>query len=333
MVTIRAKITDNPKLKQKRLKDEDVTLCLELYLGGEFTPKREINFLEYFKQYISEYQKKDIRNIQLAYNRFSEFLRESAKYCQFADNIAPEEITKDLVLDFTEFLKRRCRGTGAHAAFARFKKVVAYATEHEIFNINPCGKISIPVDEEALVKDVLTNEEIERLVCTHYDRENGVVRRAFIFCLYTGLRWCDVKELTFRNIDFSRKHLVFDQHKTKGHSARSRVDNPLTDYLIELVGMPQRTGWDELIFPLPSSTTCAIHLKKWVQAAGINKHITWHCARHSFAVNILNNNANIKTVASLLGHSGLRHTEKYTRAVDRLKEEAVNSLPLFVVFP
>ena len=49
----------------------------------------------------------------------------------------------------------------------------------------------------------------------------------------------------------------------------------------------------------------------------------------SFAVNILNNGANIKTVASLLGHSGLKHTEKYTRAVDKLKEDAINSLPKF----
>lgn len=53
----------------------------------------------------------------------------------------------------------------------------------------------------------------------------------------------------------------------------------------------------------------------------------FHCFRHSFAVNILNNGANIKTVASLLGHSGLKHTEKYTRAVDSLKEAAINSLP------
>ena len=53
----------------------------------------------------------------------------------------------------------------------------------------------------------------------------------------------------------------------------------------------------------------------------------FHCLRHSFAVNILNNGANIKTVASLLGHSGLKYTEKYTRAVDKLKEEAINSLP------
>ena len=53
----------------------------------------------------------------------------------------------------------------------------------------------------------------------------------------------------------------------------------------------------------------------------------FHMARHSFAVNILNNGANIKTVASLLGHSGIQHTEKYTRAVDELKQKAINSLP------
>ncbi len=48
---------------------------------------------------------------------------------------------------------------------------------------------------------------------------------------------------------------------------------------------------------------------------------------NSCALNILNNGDNIKTVASLLGHSGLKHTEKYTRAVDKLKEDAINSLP------
>ena len=62
-----------------------------------------------------------------------------------------------------------------------------------------------------------------------------------------------------------------------------------------------------------------------LQAAAL--WVLFHCGRHSFAVNILNNGANIKTVASLLGHSGLKHTEKYTRAVDKLEEEAINSLP------
>ena len=71
---------------------------------------------------------------------------------------------------------------------------------------------------------------------------------------------------------------------------------------------------------------CLKALRHWVENAGIDKHITWHCARHSFAVNILNEGANIKTVSSLLGHSGIAETEKYTRAVDSLKREAIESL-------
>ena len=64
--------------------------------------------------------------------------------------------------------------------------------------------------------------------------------------------------------------------------------------------------------------TCLLMVALWV---------LFHCFRHSFAVNILNNGANIKILANLLGHSGLKHTEKYTRVVDKLKEEAINSLP------
>ena len=137
-----------------------------------------------------------------------------------------------------------------------------------------------------------------------------------------------MKDLTFANVDYSNKLLKFEQNKTKGHSANSGVIIPLNDGLLRLIGEPTESQTkDSLIFPLPSYEMCLKALKRWVKRADINKHISWHCARDSFAVNILNNGANIKTVASLLGHSGLKHTEKYTRAIDSLKQDAINSLP------
>ena len=103
---------------------------------------------------------------------------------------------------------------------------------------------------------------------------------------------------------------------------------PLNDDLINLIGQPyNEENTQSLIFVLPSFITCLKYLSKWVQVAGINKKITWHCARHSFATNILSNGANLKTVASLLGHSTLNNTEKYLRAVDSLKKQAIDSLP------
>ena len=170
-------------------------------------------------------------------------------------------------------------------------------------------------------------EEISRLISTHYPGENPDIRKAFILSLYTGMRWCDVKELTFADIDYSNRLLRYEQNKTRGHSSSSGVVIPLNDSLLRLIGNPEERGRGALIFPLPSHTMCLKALRHWVEKAGISKHITWHCARHSFALNILNNGANIKTVASLLGHSGLKTTEKYVRAVDSLKQAAINSLP------
>lgn len=148
----------------------------------------------------------------------------------------------------------------------------------------------ITIDSEQLKKDILSMDEIKQLALTHYPNENPDIRRAFLFCLYAGLRFCDVKDLTFAQVDFSNRLLCFNQAKTAGHSSTSWVNMPLSDTHLKLMGEPEN-----------------------------GDNITWHCARHSFAVNLLNNGANIKTVASLPGHAGVKHTEKYTRAVDSLK--------------
>jgi site-specific recombinase XerD len=100
---------------------------------------------------------------------------------------------------------------------------------------------------------------------------------------------------------------------------------PLTDGLINLTG--RSNDKDALIFPLPLNPDVNKQLRKWAKESGVNKHLSYHCARHSFAVNVLSRGADIKTVSSLLGHSSLVMTEKYTRVVDELKQKAIQSLP------
>ena len=312
----------------KKIRFERGQELLESMEGYRLKKERDINFLDYFQAYIDKYTKKDIRMVEIALKRFIDFLNDTPEYKKYAKKIKPEQITKDMVEAFTEYLQGRSVGEGAKSIYARFKKVIKYAIEHDVMLKNPCNGVVIKVDEQILKKEVLSPEEIQRLIATHYDNENPNIRRAFIFCLYCGLRYCDVKDLTFANVDYSNKLLKFEQNKTKGHSASSGVVIPLNDGILKLIGEPSSPdNRDELIFPLPSYEMCLKALRRWVKRAGINKHISWHCARHSFAVNILNNGANIKTVASLLGHSGLKHTEKYTRAIDSLKQEAINSLP------
>lgn len=293
--------------------------------GKRIFTAKSVNFLDYYQSYIDYYTKKDIRMIEISLNRFKDFLEQ--EYPIYRNSIRPEQLTKDMMVAFVEYLQGRSVGEGARSIYQRFKKVVNYAIEHDIMVKSPCSGVTCKVDDQTLRKDVLSLDEIERLVSTTYEGQNDHIRRAFIFCLYTGMRFCDVVELRFRNIDYSNKLLIFEQSKTKGHSSSSGVITPLNDGLLSLIGEMPSGGKDEYVFQLPSHTMCLKALRRWTKRAGIEKHITWHCGRHSFAVNVLNNGANIKTVASLLGHSGLKHTEKYTRAVDSLKEAAINSLP------
>lgn len=387
-----AKVTDNPKLKEKILSDGQISLYLEYYLGytqvydekkaknvikhnrkKEFlslyvwqaprTPierqqnkstyelarkirfereqefkeningyrlkkDRNINFLDYFQAYNDNYTKKDYRMMVLTLNRFKDFLRDTEEYSKYTLFIKPEQITKELVSNFVDYIQGRSKGEGAMNIFQKFKKVIKYAVEHDVILKNPCTGIICKVDKQVLRKDVLSMDEIQTLIKTHYQYESNEIRRAFILCLYCGLRFCDVKDLTFESVDYSNRLLKFEQNKTKGHSAASGVVIPLNEGLLNLIGeKPSGGNKESKIFNLPTYQSCNKSLNRWVKHAGIDKHITWHCARHSFAVNILNNGANIKTVASLLGHSGLKHTGKYTRAIDSLKQEAINSLP------
>ena len=295
---------------------------------GYRVKKEAINLLDYFQTYIDRYTKKDIRMVKLAISRFRDFLNDTPEYKKYSKRIKPEQLSRDMVIAFSEYLQSRSRGEGANSLFARFKKVIKYAVEHDIIAKNPCLGIVIKTDINQLKKEILSLDEINQLVGTRDERQNPDVRRAFLFCLFTGLRFCDVKDLTFENVDFANRLLKFEQSKTKRHSSSSGVVLPLDEGRLRLIGKPsQPDSRGELVFPLPNYNMCLKSVNRWVKAAGINKHISWHCARHSFAVNVLNNGANIKTVASLLGHSGLQHTQKYTRAIDSLKQEAIESLP------
>lgn len=393
----RKTVTDNPKLKWKKLSDGSLSAYLEYYLGYDFyldengnkrldekgrplvKPKRkkefihltipakvttpiernqrneililaeekrrnaEIalkenrygykfdkgnqNFFDFYDNYIADYTKKDKRMIVAAERKFKEFLKSKKKYKMFADNIAGEMIDKEMVRGYADYLIDHSKGSGAQTVFQRFKKVMKYAVEKDVVKKNPCIGIRIPVDETALVKDVLSTDEILKLINTHYMNESKELRRSFIFTLYTGIRYCDLIDLTYQNVDYENKILRFKQNKTKHSSPHSQVDFPLNDFLLALIGDAPKGDLKAHIFTLPSHESCNKSLKRWCKHAGITKHITWHCGRHSFATNILESGASVKTVADLLGHSGLKYTERYVRAVDKRKKDAVNSLP------
>ena len=278
----------------------------ESMLGYRLKKDRSINFLDYYQAYIDSYTKKDLRMIKIALNRFKDFLKEH--YPLYEYSIKPDLITKEMMERFVEYLQSRSVGEGAKSIYQRFKKVVRYAIDHEVMLKDPCKAVVCKVDEQILRKDVLSMDEIQSLIQCHYDNENPNVRRAFILCLYCGLRFCDVKDLTYKNIDYTNRLLKFEQNKTKGHSANSGVVIPLNDGLLSLIGEDPE-NLDSSIFNLPTYESCCKSVKRWVKRAGINKHISWHMARHTFGTLALSAGIPIESIAKMMGHASIASTQ------------------------
>lgn len=332
----------NPRNQQERLQNRNTLSLaekirfereqefLEDREGYRLQKEKEPNFHDFFRKIYSEeatITKSAKYAFRLIHNRFIKYLNSIPRFQRYTTFIRFENVSNEIAVGFAEWLKGICAGEGARKSFFYFKKACAMAIEEGLMKKDPCKGIVIRCDTNVLTKDILTKEEIERLLCTRYKQERPDIQRAFVFSLYTGIRFCDITRLTYANVDFSSRTLRFNQVKSEGRSAHSAVVMPLSDDLMEIIGFPRDPEvMTEKIFPLPHNSICRKHLKEWVKQAGINKHITWHCARHSFAVNVLSAGANIKTVSSLLGHASIKMTEKYLHVIDNQKKDAMNSL-------
>jgi integrase len=148
--------------------------------------------------------------------------------------------------------------------------------------------------------------------CTNYE-----VKKAFVFSLYTGLRWADVKPLKWENV---RKYtIVLEQRKTG-----VRLEVPLHEIASQIAGERK----DGLVFHLPTQDGANKVLGKWATDAKVDKHITWHCARHSFSVLLQQKGIDLATVAGMLGHTTTKYVQQtYKRYLQDSAREAIKKLP------
>jgi len=135
----------------------------------------------------------------------------------------------------------------------------------------------------------------------------------------TGLRWCDVKALTWGHIDLDTGKMDIRQEKTG-----EDVSTPLNGAAIKLLGEPGKP--EGYVFNLPTANGANKTIKAWVKRAKINKKITWHNARHSFGTNLIYQDVDVLTASKLLGHTSLRHTQRYVDAAAEMKQKATDKL-------
>lgn len=273
------------------------------------------DLLEIFSGYIDSYTKADLRILKASYNHLLEYSK--------ANTLPLSGINKNFCKGFLDYLYQKFRGNTPSLYFKKFKNILNFCIDEGYIEKNPALSIH-PTQRYALTKEILTPSEIEKLALTPCS--NPQIKRAFLFSCHSGLRWCDIKQLKYENIDYSRNLLRITQQKVSSHSSSAVLFLNLNNSAMRIIGS-QTSDKKGLIFTLPSHARALRIIKDWTQTAGINKHISFHCARHTFITMLIDNGAGIKTAASLAGHSSTRHTEKYIHVVDRQKQKAVDNLP------
>lgn len=278
------------------------------------TTGNRIDFFSFAEEYLAQYHQKDIRLVRGVFTQ----LRKFHTGVLLLDNITPRFCNA-----FLDYLQRNLNGNSPVNYFKKFKMCLNACVESGLILQNPANGIRLPQYND-VTKEILSEKELTQLALTPC--RNSEVKRAFLFSCMSGLRWCDVKLLCYRNIDFTQKRLTLIQKKVAGHSSHSVLHLNLNASALYLLKVQSGSG-EERVFHLPSHSYCLRMLNEWTRKAGIRKHISFHCARHTFITNLMANGANIKTAASLAGHSSTRHTEKYIHIIDTQKQQAVDNLP------
>lgn len=306
----------DPSAKDKNLLAEKIRAQRELEIANEglgyIAPhRRNIDFFVYFQKFIDRTSRKDPRLFVACLNH----LKLHSKKVVLPASALNEKFCRE----FRNYLGNHLNGETPFNYFSVFRRVISEGLKDKIFSSNPAhGVQNSKPGGKILGKEVLSDAELQLLFSTPCFNDN--VRRAFLFCCFTGLRGGDVRELCWRNIDLRNKSFRFSQKKTG-----TRMFPPLSGTAISLLGDEGKPL--EKVFSLDTQNGVNKSLKSWMTRAGIKKHITFHCARHTFATSLLVHGADLKTTSELLGHTTTRETEKYTHISEKMKRKAVDALP------
>lgn len=309
----------DPNTKEKLRLVEKMRAQRELDLDNEsmgyVSPsKKHIDFFKYFENFNKHTSRKDPRLFTASLNKLKGFYKRP--------ELPASLITDVFCQNFRNYLSKELNGESPHNYFSVFSRVLNEAVRDKIFPISPAREVKNKRPATNILrKEVLNDSELKSLFQTPcFNKET---KRAFLFSCFTGLRSGDIRNLKWGNIDLKNKQFRFSQSKTGTHQLP-----PLNSTAIALLG--QEGKRDEYIFKLDTQNGINKSLKSWVEKAGIKKHITFHCGRHTFATSLLVHGADLKTTSMLMGHTTTRETEKYTHISDKMKRKAVENLPQLI---
>ena len=264
--------------------------------------------------------------------RYTTSLKHTIEFMQWKYNISDIDITKidhAFITDYEFWLRsvRNCANNTAVKYLKNFNKIIKLCLANDWLDKNPFANYKSKVKEVERV--YLTEAEIQSIIEKDFKTERlSLVRDIFLFSCFTGLAYIDVKNLTKSHISFGidGEKWIFT-HRQKTESASIIPILPVTQMIIDKYEIhPQCINEDKLL-PILSNQKMNAYLKEIAGVCEIEKELTFHIARHTFATTVtLTNGVPIESVSKMLGHKNLRTTQHCAKVLDRKVSEDMKIL-------
>lgn len=286
------------------------------FLGGA---TKNHNLLEQFQRHNEDVEKlvgitktkATLQKYEVTRKHLTNFIKE--KYS--LSDVSFKEINHQFLTDFEVYLLTTCGcNPNTTAKFMQFfKRIVIIAKNNGWIKADPFANYKIRIKK--VDRGYLSQEEVEAIMAKKFSTKRlEQVRDIFIFSCFSGLAYIDVKNLRESNIRTSFDGGLWIMGK------REKTD---VSFTIPLLEVPQKIldkykGLfpDNKILPVPSNQKMNSYLKEIGDLCGIEKDLSFHLARHTFATLTLSKGVSIESVSKMLGHTNIRTTQIYARITD-----------------
>jgi len=299
--------------------------------AGEDSPQRML--LEVFDEHnksVEELVGKDF--VKATLTKYNTVRLKTAEYIQHRfkkPDIYLESVDYAFVTGFEMYLKTEdgIEHNTAMRYMKNLKKIVNLAFNHGWIRSNPFNLFKCTYKK--VHREELEWEEIHQLANYPFTiKRLEEVRDTFLFCCYTGYAFVDIEKLTPQHIFIGKDQVAWI--KTQRTKTYVTANVPLIPQAIELIEKYKdrdcRTVLNKL-FPVKSNQKMNAYLKEIGDLASINKILTTHIARHTFATTVtLENDVPLETVSKMLGHTKLTTTQIYAKMKDKKVNRDMHAL-------
>lgn len=309
--------------RQLIAENENVTVDnLRLRLEGKRTKSRTL--IDVFREHNSKVEQlvnKDFAEATL--ERYQTALSHTVAFLEWKYNTSDIDI-RDLDYEFVTEMEfwlksvRNCSHNTSVKYISNLKKIVNICLKRGWLDKDPF--LGYKMNKREVLREVLTQDEMDSLAAKTFPTPRlGIIRDIFLFSCYTGLAYADVKKLRHTEIavGVDGEQWIFTQRQ----KTESPTRIPILPGALEILKKYQSDPYclnKGVLLPTPSNQKMNAYLKEIADLCGINKKMTFHTARHTFATTVtLTNGVPIETVGKMLGHRNLKTTQHYAKILDK----------------